>query len=104
MRVAIPSKADNIDSPMDERFARCVFFCIYDTGTGDHEFISNTVRDLPGGVGPQAVELLAKNNVQEVYAGEVGPKAESMLNRMNIKINIADSGQSVKQIIDNLKK
>lgn len=29
MIIAIPSSANNIDSLIDERFARCQFFCFY---------------------------------------------------------------------------
>jgi predicted Fe-Mo cluster-binding NifX family protein len=102
MIIAIPASAGKIDALTDERFGRCPFFCFYNTRTGNHIFKMNNIKDAPGGVGLQAAEFLANNGVDEVYAVEVGPKAEGVLNRLNIKINPVESGQTVAKIINML--
>jgi predicted Fe-Mo cluster-binding NifX family protein len=102
MIIAIPASADKTDALIDERFGRCHFFCFYDTLTGNHNFQKNSMNDAGGGVGLQVAEFLSNKGVDEVYAVEVGPKAEGVLNRLKIKINPVDSGQSVAKIIDML--
>ena len=98
MIIAIPSLGNTTDSVVSERFARCAWFYLYNTETGNEEFIQNTVKDLPEGVGPQAVELLALNKVNSVYAVEVGPKAENLLKKLDIRIVHVDSQLSINQL------
>jgi predicted Fe-Mo cluster-binding NifX family protein len=102
MIIAIPASSDKIDALTDERFGRCPFFCLYNTQTGNHIFKKNNIKDAPNGVGLQAAEFLANNGVDEVYAVEVGPKAEGVLKRLEIKINPVESGQTVAKIINML--
>ncbi len=104
MIIAIPSSGNTTDSLVSERFARCTWFYLYDTETGREEFIQNTVKDLPGGVGPQVVEILANKKVNSVYAPEVGPKAENLLNRLNIKITIVKPQKTINQLITMLNQ
>jgi predicted Fe-Mo cluster-binding NifX family protein len=104
MVIAIPASADKIDSLVDERFGRCPFFCLYNTQTGIHIFKKNKIKDAPGGVGLQAAEFLANKGIDEVYAVEVGPKAEGVLNRLKIKINPVDSGKTIAKIINMLNR
>ncbi len=102
MVIAIPASSDRIDALIDERFGRCPFFCLYNTRTGNHIFKKNNMKDGSGGVGLQAAEFLANNGVDQVYAVEVGPKATGVLNRLKIKINPVESGQTVAKIINML--
>jgi len=104
MIVAIPSSANNIDAIIDERFARCQFFCFYNIKTKEYDFKENNNRNGSGGVGPKVVEYLAVNGVSEVYATEVGPKAQKILNMLKIRTNLTDPKQTVKQIITNISK
>ncbi|MFO7923790.1 MAG: NifB/NifX family molybdenum-iron cluster-binding protein [Bacteroidales bacterium] len=102
MIIAIPASKDKIDALTDERFGRCPFFCLYNTRTGNHIFKKNIIKDASDGVGLRAAEFLANNGVDEVYAMEVGPKAQGVLKRLKIKINPVDSGQTVAKIINML--
>ena len=102
MIIAIPASADKTDALTDERFGRCPFFCLYNTRTGNHIFKENKMKDGSGGVGLQAAEFLANNGVNQIYAVEVGPKAEGVLRRLKIEINPVESGQSVAKIISML--
>ncbi|MBN2272928.1 MAG: NifB/NifX family molybdenum-iron cluster-binding protein [Bacteroidales bacterium] len=98
MMIAIPASAKNPDALIDERFARCPFFCFYNTKTMDFDFKENTKKDAMEGVGPQVAEFLANNGIMAVYTCEVGPKAKMILEKLNITINIVKSNQTVKQI------
>jgi predicted Fe-Mo cluster-binding NifX family protein len=102
MIVAIPSSSDKTDALIDDRFARCAFFCLYNTETKDVQFIVNNFKNAAQGVGPQVVEFLAGNDISAVYASEVGPKAQKILDKLNIKTTIAGTKQTIQQIIKQL--
>ena len=102
MIVAIPASAGKTDALMDERFGRCPIFCLYDTVTKEVKFIENNRRNASTGVGPQVVEFLANNMVNEIYAVEVGPKAQMILNKLYIRIKLIDSGKTIREVINML--
>ncbi len=104
MKIAIPSSGNNIEDPMDLRFGRCPWFCLYDTETRNCQFKENKLMNLSEGVGLQAAEFLAKQEVSEVYAMEVGPKAEKILNHLKIKINLIKERRLIKQVINMLNQ
>jgi predicted Fe-Mo cluster-binding NifX family protein len=103
-KAAIPSSANNDNASVDDRFGRCAYFCIYDNVTKEYHFEENNLKNAPEGVGPQVAEFLAKQEVDEVYTMEVGPKAEKILNQLNIKISIIESRLTIKQIIQLINK
>ena len=102
MIVAIPSSSDKTDALIDDRFARWAFFCFYNTETKDIQFIANSFKNAAQGVGPQVVEFLAGNDISAVYASEVGPKAQKILDKLNIRTTIAGTKQTIQQIINQL--
>lgn len=98
MIIAISSSGNTPDSLVSKRFARCAWFYFYNTETGKEEFIQNTAKDLQEGAGPQVVEFLASRKVNSVYATEVGPKAENLLNKLNIKIIQVKPQETINQL------
>ncbi len=99
MIIAIPSSGNTTGSLISERLARCAWFYLYNIDTGQEEFIQNASKDLPEGAGPQVVEFLADRKVNSVYAMEVGPKADNLLNRLNIKIIIVNTQETINQLL-----
>jgi len=102
MIVAIPSSSDKIDALIDDRFARCPFFCFYNTETKGIEFKENSLRNAMDGIGPQVVEFLANNGISEVYAFEIGPKAQKILDKLNIRTKLVNTKQTLQQVINML--
>lgn len=100
MILAIPASKNKPDARVDERFARCACFCLYDTATRHTEFRENELKDESGGVGPQVVEFLVSCGVGKVCAVEIGPKAQDMLDRLQIETEILTGNQTVREIID----
>ena len=100
MTIAIPASNKNIDSSVDDRFGRCPFFCLYNQKTRQIEFKENSLRNGSGGVGPQVVEFLANNDVNQVYAMEFGPKAKEMLDKLKIETQVVEIKQTVSEIIE----
>lgn len=104
MRIAIPAAEKTIDSPVDDRFGRCPYFCVYNLVNGETIFLENTHKGGAGGVGPQVAEFLANNNIQKIMAIEIGPKAMGLLNKLNIKTEIISNGLTVQKVIDSLNQ
>jgi predicted Fe-Mo cluster-binding NifX family protein len=102
MRIAIPAANSTIDSPVDDRFGRCPYFCVYNSDNRETSFLENTYKGGSGGVGPQVAEFLANNHIQKIMAIEIGPKAMDLLNRLNIKTEIISNGLTIQKVIDTL--
>ncbi|MBN2814141.1 MAG: NifB/NifX family molybdenum-iron cluster-binding protein [Bacteroidales bacterium] len=100
MKIAFPASANKPEALIDERFARCPFFCFYDFGTQQIEFKENMLRNGAGGVGLQVAEFMANNGVDKVLAVEFGPKAKDTLTKLRIGTESITSGKTVQQIID----
>ncbi|MBN2480466.1 MAG: hypothetical protein JXB19_01900 [Bacteroidales bacterium] len=99
MIIAIPASDNRTDAFTDERFARCPFFCLYDTDTRQSRFIVNDKKDAASGLGPQVAELLANHGAKEVHAMEVGPKAQMILNKLNITIKLLNTQKTLEEVI-----
>lgn len=102
MKIAIPASQRKSDSLIDERFGRCPFFCFYNTEDEKIEFKENILKDAIEGVGPQVAEFLAERGIKEVYAAEIGPKAQRILDKLSIKTTIISSGKTIQQVINSL--
>ena len=100
MVVAVPASERSVDSTVDDRFARCPFFCIYHVETGRTEFKENSLKDGSGGVGPQVVEFLARQGVNTVYAMEFGPKAKNMMDKVKMESVVISEKKTVREIIE----
>ncbi len=99
MKIAIASDKQDIKSLIDERFGRCNYFYIYDTDTKKGDFFENPYKDGNQGVGTKIVEFLANKSVNEVFAVEVGDKAQTMLDKLNIKTNIVNKNNVLADIM-----
>lgn len=104
MKIAIPSKSDQISSEMDAHFGRCAYFAIYDKTNGKTEFHKNPASELQGGAGPKAVEFIAGLGARRVYSRDFGPKAKAALNAVGLEmIDVQDDGLSIEDVIQKIK-
>ena len=86
MKIAISAKGLELTSEVDKRFGRAEFFVIIDSeNRGDFYGIENEAKNALGGAGGEAVRILAKENVEIILTGEVGPKAFQALDGFEIK-------------------
>jgi len=100
MIVAIPASNNRSDALTDDRFARCPYFCLFNTESKELNFIENDKKDAAGGVGPMVAELLAEKGVEEVWSIEVGPKAQTALAKLHINIQLIDPGLTIQELIN----
>jgi len=86
MKIAVSAKGLELNSEVDKRFGRAENFVIIDSeNRGDFYGIENAAKNALGGAGGEAVRILAKENVEIILTGEVGPKAFQALEGFEIK-------------------
>lgn len=96
MKIAISSQGKEENSLMDSRFGRCEYFCIYDIEDDGFKVIENTAINSNAGAGIEAANLVLKETIDAIVTGNIGPHANEVLKRSNIKIFTSD----VKKISD----
>jgi len=102
MKICISSQGNTLDSQIDPRFGRCLYFLIVDTDTLEYEAIKNPNIDAMGGAGIQSGQLVAGRQVKAVITGNVGPNAFQTLKAAGIQVITGASG-SVKEVIEKFK-
>jgi len=103
MKVAVSSTGTSLDSNVDARFGRCPYFIIYDTDSGNFEYIENQSRQAMGGAGIQTAQMLINQNVEAIITGNIGPNAYRVLSSSPIKVYSGVTG-TVRDAIDRLEK
>lgn len=98
MKMSLCAKEKNINSLVDERFARAKFFVIYDLKTKDVEFLENPI-DSEHGSGPKAIQFLAEKGVNIIIAPPLGKNAHLAAETAKIKV----VEQSKTTVIENIE-
>jgi predicted Fe-Mo cluster-binding NifX family protein len=94
MRIAITSRGNDLDSPVDQRFGRCPILLIVETDDMTYDAIENPYVEEAGGVGGRLASLLADRHVSAVLTGAVGPHAQQALEAAGIQIVPGCSGSA----------
>lgn len=103
MIVCISSKGNSMESAMDPRFGRAVYFIIADTDTMQFEVVENDAAASGGGAGITSGQLMVDKGVQAVITGNIGPNAMNVLVAANIEIYHGVAA-SVKENIEKLNR
>lgn len=101
MKIAIPVKEKGLESELDERFARAVYFLVYDTQEESLEFFSPD-KSQEHGAGTKIVNELSNLGIDTVISKNIGENALTALKAGNIKAYMASDGNA-KENIDLLK-
>jgi len=88
-----------LDSPTSPIFGRCPFYALYDEGSKSIKTVANPAINAAGGAGIQAAQFLVDSQVQAIISGNLGPKAQSLLQSAGITC-YQFSGGSVKDALD----
>lgn len=103
MKICVSSNGSSVDSNLDPRFGRTVYFIIADTETMESESIENAAAASGGGAGITSGQLMVDKGVAVVITGNVGPNAMNVLKAANIEV-YHGTAASVKENIEKFKK
>lgn len=94
MEAAISSTGRGLDSPVDARFGRARYFVIVDTETRRVlRVIDNQHNaDAQAGAGVSSAQQICAAGAEVVLTGNVGPKAQQVLEAAGIRIHTGMTG------------
>lgn len=93
MKIAISCTEKSVHASVDPRFGRAACFYIYDSDTGEYDFIDNQQSlNSPSGAGVQAAQIVVNAGVDVLLTGHCGPKAFRAVRAARIKIFTNVSG------------
>jgi len=102
--MAITSEGPSLEDRVDPRFGRAAGFLVVNLETMDNRYLSNGQSQVMAqGAGIQAAELMARNGVDWVLTGYVGPKAFKALAAAGIKVGQNLEGLTVRQALERFK-
>jgi predicted Fe-Mo cluster-binding NifX family protein len=100
--IAISATEKKLNAPMDLRFGRAPYF--YISNGKESRFILNPYSHEDNDVAERVVEMLARENVDKVITGEIGPKAHTSLQKSKIQIiMLEEEWLKVSQVVKKIK-
>lgn len=101
MKIAIGLEEENYDSKVDKRFGRAGYFIILDDESNQYEIIENDAKDEVTGAGLKVVKKLVSLGVEVIIAGEIGPKAETLIEEFEIPVYKLGECTTVEEVLKN---
>lgn len=91
MKIAISCSGKSVESEVDSRFGRCPYFVIVEVDKNskeikDKRMFKNTAKNQSRGAGITASESVSNQGVEIVIVPNIGPRAFSALNQLNIDV------------------
>lgn len=99
MKIAVSSKGQAMQDPVDPSFGRCPGFVVYDSNSQTSTYLDNSQnQNLPQGAGIQTAQLVTKAGADVIISGQIGPKALEALSHTQVQL-FATSAQTVQEAI-----
>lgn len=92
MKLAIPVKSRSLDIPIFPSFGRTPLYALYDTETGNIEYLDNSAAESQGGAGIKAAQMLADHDANAVITYRCGENAAQVLSAAGILMYKAQDG------------
>ncbi len=88
MKIGVPVKnRKGMDSELNDQFGRSPIFAIYDTNSGEIEFVDNMDSATSDhGAGISTARVLLSKGVNVVVGWHIGPKSKDVLTAGGVKI------------------
>jgi predicted Fe-Mo cluster-binding NifX family protein len=104
MKISVSARGESLDSEVDPRFGRTAGFVLFDSETASADYLDNSAQqDSTKGTGVKAAQLIAKEGIQVLITGQLGPNAAQVLRKSGIKIYACSSG-TVREAIQSLQE
>ena len=105
MKICITSNGPILDSFVDPRFGRCLYFIFVDSGKPEKfEPVKNAGINAMRGAGIQAAQTVVNQGAEVVISGNLGPNAFRVLSASGVKIYQARPGIKVRDALDAFKQ
>jgi len=105
MKICITSSGPNLDSFIDPRFGRCLYFIFVDDKNPDKfEAIQNTGVSAMRGAGITAAQIVVDKKAEIVISGNFGPNAFEVLSASGVKILRAKTGIKAREALEAFKQ
>jgi predicted Fe-Mo cluster-binding NifX family protein len=104
MKICISATGNSLDSLLDPRFGRAVYFLIVDDKGKLIKAIKNTGVQAMRGAGVTAAQIIAKEKVKIVITGNIGPNASMVLDSSGIKIFLGSPAMKVRDVLQEYQK
>ncbi|MFW6266585.1 MAG: NifB/NifX family molybdenum-iron cluster-binding protein [Halanaerobiales bacterium] len=90
MKAIMPVKDNNDwEAELNPRFGRTPYFAVVDLEEESLEFIKNSAQNAASGAGVEAAQLVADQKADIMFTPNIGPKAFSGLQSLNLEIYMA---------------
>ncbi len=100
MKLAAPVESKSLDAPICPSFGRTPYYALYDTETGNHEFLDNSAAASQGGAGIKAAQMLVDYGTEAIISYRCGDNAAQVLNAAKVALYKAQDGT----VTDNIEK
>lgn len=92
MKIAVSASGTNLDTQVDPRFGRCLYFVIFDLETGEFKAMNNSNQMEAGGAGISTAQVIIDQGVQAILTGNCGPNAYQVLTSAGVQVITGISG------------
>lgn len=86
MKIAIALEEGRYEADVDKRVGRAPYFILIDLEKDSYEIVENEAKDEVTGAGLKVIKNLVKLGVDELIAGEVGPKAAVLIEEFDLPV------------------
>lgn len=93
MKIAVSTKGKSLDSQVEPRFGNSRGFVLFDTETGNADYLDNSDRhELDRNKGIQTAQMIAEAGATALVIGQLGSNAARVLKKRGIKIYACADG------------
>lgn len=100
MKLIVPVENKTLDAPVCPSFGRTPLFVLFNTESGNHEFLDNSAASSQGGAGIKAAQMLVDSGAAVLITYRCGENAAKVLDAAGIKMYKAQDGS----VTDNIAK
>ena len=90
--LCITAEGPTLQDKIDPRFGRAAYFLFIDLASGLIEAVKNPNTEAGHGAGIQSAQLVANKKTGLLITGQVGPKAQQVLERSGTRLSFREEG------------
>ncbi len=98
MKLIVPLESKSLDAPVCPSFGRAPLFVLFDTQSGEHEFLNNEAASSQGGAGIKAAQMLVDSGAMALITYRCGENAARVLSAADVKMYKAQDGSAADNI------